>query len=127
MAACRGIVPVASDFGHLAGGRIARIQAGGTPASTLRSRIAPSARRVSNLRSCSTRLRTMKGSSVRAVADVPTDSSGIASEKEMLRRADSYFATDSRPIVLFDGTQFAPHWNQYLRITHNSVTVELEP
>lgn len=43
----------------------------------------------------------MESASVRAVADVSTDY--VASEDEMLRRADSYFATDSRPVVLFDG------------------------
>jgi hypothetical protein len=47
----------------------------------------------------------MESASVRAVADVSTDY--VASEDEMLRRADSYFATDSRPVVLFDGTQLS--------------------
>lgn len=44
---------------------------------------------------------------VRAIVDVATESTSAVSEDEMLRRADSYFATDSRPIVLFDGTNAA--------------------
>ena len=53
--------------------------------------------------------------SVRAIAEVASiESEGygaaVMSEEEMmLRKADSYFATDSRPIVLFDGTsEFFP-------------------
>lgn len=46
--------------------------------------------------------RNMRSMSIRAAANTAT-SYGTESREELLRRADSYFATDSRPIVLFDG------------------------
>jgi hypothetical protein len=103
MAACRSVAQIASDLGLAAGGCAARIQTAGTPALKLRVGASQSARR-SN-RCYYTSARKMESASVRAVADVSTDY--VASEDEMLRRADSYFATDSRPVVLFDGTQLS--------------------
>lgn len=125
MAACRTVGQIASDLGRIAGGpHAARIQSVGAPALKLRLGVPQRARRLNNR--CMS-VRKMENLSVRAVADVATDYGAVASEKEMLRRADSYFATDSRPIVLFDGMQFPPLWFRHIIITHNFLTVEQEP
>lgn len=102
MAAYRGVVQVASDLGLVAG-PAARIQPGRTSASNVTGGVP---RRTTRL-NFSTSPRRMSNLSVSAVAGVAPNYSA-ASEEQMLRRADSYFAADSRPIVLFDGTQFLP-------------------
>lgn len=100
MAVCRGGLQIALESGSLAG---ARIQTLGTLSSNRSVGIAQRARRL-NRQNCVSAPRKMQSVSVKAIADVATEYYGIASEEEMFRRADSYFATDSRPIVLFDGT-----------------------
>ncbi|KAG0560763.1 hypothetical protein KC19_9G011300 [Ceratodon purpureus] len=98
MAVCPTVGHVASDLGRMAGGSAARIQTVGTPVLKFRVGDPQRARRLNN---CG--IRKMESLSVKAVADVATGYDALATKEEMLRRADSYFATDSRPIVLFDG------------------------
>ena len=40
-----------------------------------------------------------------SVAEFPAGPSSVSSQEEAIRKADAYFATDSRPIVLFDGKE----------------------
>lgn len=40
-----------------------------------------------------------------SVAEFPAGPSSVSSKEEAIRKADAYFATDSRPIVLFDGKE----------------------
>jgi hypothetical protein len=40
-----------------------------------------------------------------SVAEFPAGPSSVSGKEETIRKADAYFATDSRPIVLFDGKE----------------------
>ena len=122
MAVCPTVGHVASDLGRMAGGSAARIQTVGTPVLKFRVGDPQRARRLNN---CG--IRKMESLSVKAVADVATGYDALATKEEMLRRADSYFATDSRPIVLFDGMQSPPPWFHHMSITHNFLPPNTNP
>jgi len=103
MAACRVGVKIAPDLGSAARGHVARIQTLGTPSSVL---ISQSLNFKCNRQNCvSGPSKSPQSMSVRAITEVASEEGyeGSVSAEEMLRKADSYFATDTRPIILFDG------------------------
>ena len=55
-----------------------------------------------------------------SVAEFPAGPSSVSSKEEAIRKADAYFATDSRPIVLFDGKEYSlPFFFMLLLFTTN--------
>lgn len=58
-----------------------------------------------NLVWCSRRGNSSTGVIRSSVAEFPAGPSSVSSKEEAIRKADAYFATDSRPIVLFDGKE----------------------
>lgn len=58
-----------------------------------------------NLARCSRRDNSTTSVTRSSVAEFPAGPSSVSSTEEAIRKADGYFATDSRPIVLFDGEE----------------------